>query len=443
MSSPATPAPTGTAASKPPLHSIDSAASASMAAAVAPAGSHDPVAPPIPALDPERRPALRKLALFGGTPVAVPTIQVVSVRMGDDEIDAVAAVLRSGRLAQGAVVKEFEAAFADQTGARHAIACSNGTTALQLVYQVLLKAGESAVTPGWTFIATASMIRARPARPIFGDVLEESFNLDLASVAPRLREDTRLLVPVHLYGNPADIDCIDAFAARRGLSVVYDAAQSHLATYRGRPIGAYGAATTYSFYPTKNMTTAEGGMVTTNDDGLADELRVVRDHGMRVRYLHETLGFNYRMTDIFAAIGLAQLRRLPQWTARRQENAAALTRRLAGVPGIATPTAEAHASHVYHLYTLRLDPATLGCDRDTFARALNAEGVATAVHYPRPLNRQPVFMADPEVDCAPLPVAERLAESVLSLPVHPHLGDAEVAAVAEAVLKVAEAVRAR
>lgn len=409
-----------------------SAASASVAPSGASAKS---------SFDPASRPGLKKLALFGGTPITAQQVQVVSVRMGEEEIDAVVNVMRSGRLAQGAVVKEFEAAFAEQTGARHAIACSNGTTALQLVYQILLQPGESAVSPGWTFIATASMIRARPARPIFGDVLEDTFNLDLGSVTPRLRDDTRLIVPVHLYGNPADIDCIDAFAAKRGLKVVYDAAQSHLATYRDRPIGAYGTATTYSFYPTKNMTTAEGGMVTTNDDGVADELRVVRDHGMRIRYLHEALGFNYRMTDIFAAIGLAQLRRLPEWTAARQRNAAELTRRLHGLPGVATPVAAPHASHVYHLYTLRLDPEVLGCDRETFVKALNAEGIATAIHYPRTLNRQPVFMRDPEVDCSPLPVAERLAETVVSLPVHPHLSGAEVAHVADAVAKVIQALR--
>jgi len=263
--------------------------------------------------------------------------------------------------------------------------------------------------------------------------------MDVGSVEGRLREDTRLIVPVHLYGNPADIDCIDGFAARRGIPVVYDAAQSHLATYRGKPLGSFGAAVTYSFYPTKNMTTAEGGMITTNDDALADELRVVRDHGMRIRYLHETLGFNYRMTDVFGAIGLAQLHRLPEATARRQANAAEITRRLAGVPGVTTPTASPEATHVYHLYTLRLDRAVLGCDRDTFVKILNAEGIGTAIHYPRPLNKQPVFMNDPEVDCSPLPVADRLAEEVVSIPVHPNLTPAQVKAVGDAVAKVATA----
>jgi len=392
-------------------------------------------------LDPASNPRLRELAVHGGTPVSTDTIQLISVRLEEEEVEAVVTVMRSGRLAQGAVVKDFEAAFAEATGAKHAIACSNGTTALQLVYELLLERDQSALVPAWTFIATASMVRARPAIPRFVDVREDSFTIDLGDAQKRLRDDTKLIVPVHLYGNCADIDCVDAFAKRHGMKVVYDAAQSHLATYRGEPLGKFGDAVTYSFYPTKNMTTGEGGMVTTNDDALADSLRVVRDHGMRIRYQHERIGFNYRMTDIFAAIGIAQLRRLPELTARRQANAAILDSILGDVDGIAIPTAVPHATHAYHLYTIRLDLDALACDRDTFVKALNAEGIATAIHYPRPLHQQPVFEADPDVECPSLPVAEKLASCVLSLPVHPHLTDAEIRRVGEAVAKVATAHR--
>ncbi len=386
-------------------------------------------------------PALAGLAVNGGAPVSAETIQLISVRLEEEEVDAVVGVMRSGRLAQGAVVKEFESAFADATGAKHAIACSNGTTALQLVYEIMLERDQSALVPAWTFIATASMVRARPAIPRFVDVREDTFTIDLGDAQRRLRDDTKLIVPVHLYGNPADIDCVDAFAKRNGVKVVYDAAQSHLATYRGEPLGKFGDAVTYSFYPTKNMTTGEGGMVTTNDDALADALRVVRDHGMRIRYQHERIGFNYRMTDIFAAIGIAQLRRLPQATAQRQANAAILDAMLADAPGVAIPVAAPHATHAYHLYTIRLDLDVLSCDRDAFVKALNAEGIATAIHYPRPLHRQPVFEADGDVECPSLPVAERLATCVLSLPVHPNLTEAQVRLVGEAVLKVASAFR--
>lgn len=400
-----------------------------------------PSAPIATALDPAANPRLKSLALHGGTPVTKEPIPIISVKLDDAEVEGVVNVLRSGKLAQGSVVKEFEQEFAAATGAKHAVACSNGTTALQLVYQIMLERDQSAITPGWTFIATASMVRARPAVPIFADVLEKTYNLDVGSAEPKIRPDTRIVVPVHLYGNPADIDCIDGWAAKKGLRVVYDAAQSHLATYRGKGLGAFGHAVTYSFYPTKNMTTAEGGMVTTNDDGLADELRVVRDHGMRVRYLHETLGFNYRMTDVFAAIGLGQLHRLADATAKRRANAAALDALLGGIAGLHIPVVSPNATHSYHLYTLRMDLDGFACDRDTFIKALNAEGVGTAIHYPRGLNQQPVFMKDPEVDCSPLPVSDRLAKSVLCIPVHPGLSATQVSRVGEAVAKVAEAMR--
>ena len=392
----------------------------------------------------------RTLAINGGTPVAAAPIPPVVVKFEDAEIEAATRVLRSGKVAQGAICREFEQLFAQMTDARHAIATSNGTTALQMLYHLLLGENESAITPGWTFIATASMVRARPAVPIFADVSPETFDIDVtATYGPsskqkrglesRLRKDTRLIVPVHLYGNPADVTRIESFAKQHNLRVVYDAAQAHLATCNRRGIGAFGDAVTYSFYPTKNMSTVEGGMITTNDDALADELRLVRDHGMKVRYQHQSLGFNYRLNDVFAAVGLAQLKRLPEMTAKRQANAARLSALLAGIDGIITPIPTPGASHVYHLYTCRLDLAKFSCSRDEFCAALQAEGCGYMIHYPRPLHRQPVFENDPQVDCSPLPVCEQLSREVFSLPVHHLLTDEQVEQVAEAVAKVAEA----
>ena len=395
----------------------------------------------------------RSLAINGGTPVTSTPIPPVVVKFADDEIEAASRVLRSGKVAQGAITREFEQLFAQMTDARHAIATSNGTTALQLAYHLLLGENESAIVPGWTFIATASMVRARPGIPVFAEVSPETFNIDVDATTAgsrsrqhrgldsRLRHGTRLIVPVHLYGNPADITRIESFAKRHHLKVVYDAAQAHLATYSGRGIGAFGDAVTYSFYPTKNMSTVEGGMITTNDDALAEELRLARDHGMKVRYQHQSIGFNYRLNDVFAAIGLAQLKRLPEMTAKRQANAARLSALLAGIDGIVTPVPTPGASHVYHLYTCRLDPAKFSCSRDEFCAALQAEGCGFMIHYPRPLHRQPVFESDPQVDCAPLPVCEQLSREVFSLPVHHHLSDEQVEQVAEAVAKVAEAFR--
>jgi len=382
-----------------------------------------------------------KLALHGGTPVTTHKISPVAVKLGEREIEAAVNVMRSGMLAQGAVTQQFEEAFAHKTGAKHAIATSNGTTALQLPYHALLTPGSSAVVPSWTFMATASMVRARPAIPVFADVDRELFNLDAHTAEAAMRQDTKAIVPVHLYGNTVDIASFEALGRKRNVPIIYDAAQSHMATYQGKGIGAFGTCVTYSFYPTKNMTTGEGGMITTNDDSLADELRILRNHGMRERYLHESIGFNYRMTDIAAAIGLAQLENIDRVTASRQANAARLTAMLSNLDGVITPVVTPGSSHVYHQYTIRLELEKFAGSRDDFLKALAAEGVGAQVHYPRPVHRQPVFENDSAVDTSPLPVSDQLAREVICLPVHQHLTDHQVELVAEAVIKVADALR--
>ena len=382
-----------------------------------------------------------KLALQGGTPVSPTMIPPVVVKFSEREIDAAVRVMRSGKLAQGEVVAEFERKFAAMTGAKHAIATSNGTTALQLPYHALLSPGASAIVPSWTFMATASMVRARPGTPIFTDVDADLFNMEPIAAEAAITSSTQAIVPVHLYGNPVNIDSFEALSKRHNIPIIYDAAQSHMATYHGNGLGAYGTCVTYSFYPTKNMTTGEGGMVTTNDDALADELRIIRNHGMRERYLHESIGFNYRMTDIAAAIGLAQLETIQQVTAARRANAARLTVMLSNLDGVITPSVTAGATHAYHQYTIRLELEKFAGDRDHFIKALAAEGVGAQVHYPRPVHKQPVFEKDDEVMTPSLPVCERLAKEVICLPVHQHLTDHQVELVAEAVIKVADALR--
>jgi len=382
-----------------------------------------------------------KLALHGGTPVSESKISPVAVKLSEREIEAAVRVMRSGMLAQGAVTQEFEEKFAAMTGAKHAVATSNGTTALQVPYHALIKPGASAVVPSWTFMATASMVRARPGLPVFTDVDRETFNMTPAAAEAACAGDTQAIVPVHLYGNPVDIAGFETLGKKRKLPIIYDAAQSHLASYNGKGIGAFGACVTYSFYPTKNMTTGEGGMVTTNDDALAEEMRVIRNHGMRERYLHEEIGFNYRMNDIAAAIGLAQLETLEEVTAARQANAARLTTTLANLDGVITPVATPGATHSYHQYTIRLELKKFAGSRDDFIKALSAEGVGSQVHYPRPVHRQPVFEKDSEVDTSTLPVCEQLAKEIICLPVHQHLNSREVECIAEAVIKVADALR--
>lgn len=367
-------------------------------------------------------------------------IPFVSARLAEDEIEAAVEVMRSGKLRQGATSAEFESRLAAMSDARFGVACTNGTVALQMVYEALLEPGDEVLCPAFTFIATVSMLIARGAKPILCEVEPSTFNLDAADAEARITPRTRAITATHLYGNPAAIDAVQAVARRHNLIVIYDAAQSHLARYRNQGIGAYGEVVTYSFYPTKNMTTGEGGLITCNDDALLRRLHLLRDHGMTPgkRYYHESIGYNYRFNDVFAAIGLRQLDKLPARTARRQENAERLTARLEEVPAVTPPRPTPGGEHVYHQYTIQLDLERLRCDRETFAKALEAEGVGNGIHYPRAIHDQPAIRAT--MPHAPsLPVCERLAREVLCLPVHHDLTDDQVDRVGEAVAKVASA----
>ena len=392
------------------------------------------------------RPEVAALALHGGDPVNPgERIQLVSVHLSDQDVDAAVAVLRSGMLAQGKKVAELEAGFAELSEARHGIASANGTCALQLAYGPLLAPGDEVLVPAWTYIATVSMVVAAGARPIWVDADPETYAMDLADAAAKVTPRTRALACTHLYGNPVDVDAAQRLASEHGLKVIYDAAQAHHARYRGRGLGAYGDAVTYSFYPTKNMTTGEGGLVTTNDDELAAKIRALRSHGETEKYLHTSIGFNYRMTDCEAAIGVSQLARLPALTERRRAHAARLTAAIGEIPGLHAPKATEGAEPVYHLYAVRVEPEAFvdpgdGRNvRDVLCQALLAEGVAYALHYPRSLPRQPVFDGPGVVHP---PVTDRLAKTLFCIPVHHDLTEGEVDLVAEALKKVAAAYRA-
>jgi len=391
------------------------------------------------------------LALLGGTPVSSSMIPLVQVKLDESDIQAALGVMRAGGLAMGKNCLALEQEFAQLTDAAYALTCANGTCALQLVYEPLFERGDEVLVPAWSYIATASMVVARGAIPVFVDADPRTYNIDMRDAASKITPRTAAIAATHLYGNPVDIDAVEKLAAKHTLSVVYDAAQAHLATYKGRGIGAYGDAVTYSFYPTKNMTTGEGGLITTNDEDLALQVRMLRSHGETTKYTHTHIGYNYRMTDIEGAIGLSQLQRLPELTARRRANAAALDRAIAEIPGLTAPTTTVGGEHAYHLYAVRLDldsmqiPAGLDVDRsapsavrDAFCKALNAEGVATAIHYPRSLTHQPVF--ESMVDEHP-PVAESLASCLFCIPVHQFLTTEQVARIGEALAKVASAFR--
>jgi perosamine synthetase len=394
---------------------------------------HPPL-PPLPPLPPAT-PAQR-LAIDGGAPVSPTPIPFMSTALSEADIAAAHEVLKSGMLRAAKKCEELEQRFGALSGARHAMTCANGTCALQLAYEPLFERGDDVLVPAWTYIATVSMVVARGGNPIFVDADPQTYQIDIADAARKITKKTRAIAATHLYGCPVDIDGVQKLAAAHDLKVVYDAAQAHLSTYKGRGIGAYGDAVTYSFYATKNLGTGEGGMITCNDDALARAIRLLRSHGETDKYLHERIGYNYRMNDITGAIGCSRLDRLARQTQRRREIAALFDEMLAPIGGVSPPGTTPGAEAVYHLYVAQMDPSRFTRTRDEFCAALKAEGIPTAVHYPRPLTRQPAFTAF--VGDHP-PVADELSRRVFALPIHHDLSDAQAEMIGGAVRKVAAA----
>ncbi|VVC03402.1 Aspartate aminotransferase [Candidatus Bilamarchaeum dharawalense] len=353
-------------------------------------------------------------------PIAKPLIE-------QDEIDNVVSVLKSGQLAQGRWVEEFENEFAKYIGVEYAIAVVNGTVALDLALKALnIKAGDEVIVPAFTFIATANTALFQGAKPIFADIDERTFNLDPESVKERITPKTKAIIPVHLFGQAADIQAFVDITEDHRIALVEDCAQAHGARYKGKRAGGFGIGT-FSFYGTKNMTTGEGGMITTNNETIAKRLRLLRNHGQSEKYLHTELGYNYRMTNIAAAIGICQLKKLDRWNGERRKNAKYLDGKLKDIRGLTVPYVAPHNEHVYHQYVVKL-----GKDRDKIKEELATKGVGTAVHYPIPLNKQPVYSKE-KTEC---PVSERMATQVLSLPVHPAVTEEQIVQVAKAVEEV-------
>jgi perosamine synthetase len=356
-------------------------------------------------------------------PIAKPII-------GDEEIKAVVDVLKSGMLAQGQAVKQFEDEFASYLGTKNAIAVNNGTVALDLAVKALgLQPGDEVITPAFTFIATANCALYQGLRPVFADVDPRTFNIDPDDLQERITARTKAVIGVHLYGQPFDLSAVQQICQDRGIALIEDCAQAHGAEYRGRKVGSF-ATGCFSFYPTKNMTTGEGGMITTNDDALAARLRLLRSHGDTGKYNHISLGYNYRMMNLQGALGLVQLKRLEEFSARRIANANFLDRNIKKA-GITTPYRADGVRHVYHQYVLRVEedgPAT----RQRLMEYLQAQGIGSAVHYPRAVYQQPFYrdLGYTDVVC---PVAEDVSRRVLSLPVHPSLSSDDLQYIAETV----------
>jgi dTDP-4-amino-4,6-dideoxygalactose transaminase len=349
--------------------------------------------------------------------------------IGEAEIEAAVRVLRSGRVVQGPEVAAFEEEFSELAAGRHCVAVNSGTSALQLTLLALgIGPGDEVVVPSFSFAASANAVRLVGAQPVFADIEAGSFCVDPAAVEAAITPRTAAIMPVHLYGHPAAMDRLMPIAARHGLAVVEDAAQAHSASLNGTPVGAFGSAGCFSFYPTKNMHTLEGGMVTTADGEVARTLRLLRNQGMEQRYANEIVGANMRMTDVAAAIGRVQLTQLAGWTEQRRAHAAFLDANLAhvGLP----PVAEG-ARHVYHQSTVRVAEG----DRDAFRAALDQRGVGSGVYYPTPIHRlRPYWEPDQKQGRTwDLPETERAAAEVLSLPVHPSLSPRDLDRIAEAV----------
>jgi len=322
------------------------------------------------------------------------------------------------------MVQRLESLFAEVTGVDHAIAVSSGTTALVAAIQALdLEQGAEVITSPFTFVATLNAILEAGAVARFAD-LGPDFNLDPTIVADAVGPRTAAIVPVHLYGYPADMTQIEPMAAARGVPIVEDAAQAIGSTVAGRPVGSYGQGC-FSLYGTKNITTGEGGVVTTNSDALADRLRLLRNQGMRARYEYEIVGHNYRMTDLQAAVGVAQMGRLDEVTESRQHNAALLNAGLGQIEGIVLPEVSMERTHVYHQYTIRVT-AQARLTRDALAAKLAQAGIGTGIYYPNVVFDYPSYRDHPGVITAPMPLAELAASEVLSLPVHPAVTDADI-----------------
>ncbi|GAA2034917.1 DegT/DnrJ/EryC1/StrS family aminotransferase [Catenulispora yoronensis] len=365
-----------------------------------------------------------------GNPIIPPARPVT----GDEEIEAVVRVMRSGILTNGPEVKGFEDDFAELVGGRLCVAVNSGTSALHLSLLALgVKPGDEVIVPSFTFAATANVVAVIGAVPVFVDIEPGSFCLDPAAVEAAITDKTVAIIPVHLYGHPADMDRILPIARAHNLKVVEDAAQAVGASLDGRPVGTFGDTACFSFYPTKNSHAIEGGMIVTADEGLARTLRLLRSQGSLVAYQNEIAGLNNRLSDVHAAVGRVQLAKLPAWTKQRQENAKFFDAHLSGV---GVPPVAAGAEHVYHQYTIRVGEEVEG-GRDGLRARLAERGVGTGVYYPTQVHQLPTFLG-PDAPSASrisgsLEHTEKAGREVLSLPVMPTLTQQELETIVAAV----------
>jgi len=353
-------------------------------------------------------------------------IPIAKPLLGREEFEAVREVLESGVLVQGEKVRLFEKEFANYIRVKHAVALSNGTTALDTALKALkVGPGDEVVTPAFSFVASSNCVLFQGAKPVFADINARTFNIDPSEVLNKITAKTKAIICVHLFGQPSDMKELNEIAEDHKIALVEDAAQAHGAEYRGRRVGGIGTIGCFSFYATKNMTTGEGGMITTNDSELARRAHLIRDHGQTEKYRHVILGYNYRMPEVCAAIGLVQLQKLEGFNKKRRENADLLTKGIQKILGLIPPQVNEGVKHVFYQYVVRVETG-FPISRDNLVQRLEKMGVGVAVHYPIPVYKQPFYlkMGYGKTAC---PRAEDACKRVLSLPVHPAVTEEEIA----------------
>ncbi len=357
-------------------------------------------------------------------PIAKPFIE-------EDDISGIISVLKSGMLSQGSVVEEFERMFSEYIGVKNAIAVSNGTTALDVALKAFrIGKGDEVMVPSFTFIATANVVLYQGAKPVFVDIDRNTYNIDPNDVLNNISPRTKAIIGVHLFGHPFDIKALSEICEDYGLILIEDCAQAHGAEYYGKRVGSFGIGC-FSFYPTKNITTGEGGIITTDSDKIAERCRYLRDHGQKKKYIHIILGYNYRMTNIQAALGISQLRKLDSLNNLRIRNAEYYNKNIKAV-GLKKPYKNKNVKHVYHQYVLEVED-TFPLSRDDFLRYLIRKGIGSAVHYPLPIYKQPLYRKlgfDERYKC---PVTEEVCKRILSIPVHPRLSKDDLKYITETI----------
>lgn len=364
-------------------------------------------------------------------------IPIAKPLIGDEEIKGVIEVLKSGILAHGKEVGAFEKEFAEYLGAKYGIAVVNGTAALDVALKALkIGSSDEVITTPFTFIASANAVLFQGAKPVFADIDPKTFNLDPNEVLEKITNKTKAIIVVHLYGQPADMEAFKEIAEDHRLYLIEDCAQAHGAEFKGQKVGTFGDIAAFSFYPTKNMTTGEGGMVVTNDDELAKRADLIRNHGQAEKYLHVELGHNLRMTNIAAAIGRVQLKKLDEWNEKRRKNAKLLSEGISKIDSLTPPYVDSRVKHVFHQYVIRVEDE-FPLSRDELMAKLREKGIGTAIHYPIPVHHQPLYqrLGYPKDIC---PNAIEASKRVLSLPVHPAVNNEDIEYIIKTLKEIAE-----